>query len=306
MIYVLTGSNWFGLKGRLDGLRAEFVAKNGELAVETIDGEEVEFERIRSAVESLPFLSEQKMVVINRLAKNKPASEKITELIEIFNESTLIVIVEPEIDKRSAYYKTLKKLKGFEPYDELDEQESAKRLVDLASQKGGQLSRAEASFLVDRAGNNQQKLSIELEKLMAYDRRVTRENIKLLVEPTPQSSIFSLLDVAFSGDLKATLRLYDDQRAQGTEPLNIVGMLAWQLHAVALVQAAKDKSSAQIAEQSGVKPFVLQKSQRIADRLDRSKLQKFTDDLLDLDIKFKTTPIDQDSALKNLLATISS
>jgi len=69
MVYILTGTNWFGVKQRLDELRAEFVAKNGELAVENIDGEETDFEPIKSTLESLPFLSSQKMVIITAWLK---------------------------------------------------------------------------------------------------------------------------------------------------------------------------------------------------------------------------------------------
>ncbi|MBW3569221.1 DNA polymerase III subunit delta [Candidatus Parcubacteria bacterium] len=304
MIYVLSGTNWFGIKQRLDGIKSEFVKKYGDLAVESIDGEEVGFEQIEFALDSLPFLSDKKLVIISRLAKNKAASEKIEELVKNLTDSAIAVIVEPEIDKRSVYYKTLKKMPGFEEYGEHDEYESVKWLVDQAEQKGGQLSRTDAAKIIDLAGNNQQKLAGELEKLLAYSPKITDQTIRLLVDPAPQSSIFNLLDAAFAGDLDSTLRLYEDQRAQGAEPLKILGMLTWQLHAVTLVQSAKGKSTEQISEQSGVKPFVLQKSRQISGRLDKARLQKLIDDLLKLDIKFKTTAINQDNALKNLLATL--
>jgi DNA polymerase III subunit delta len=305
MIHILTGTNWFGVKQRLDELRTEFIENNDELGVENIDGEDVTFQQIKSAQESLPFLSTQKMLIITRLAKNKAAIERIEELVYDSSDDVVTIFVEPEIDKRSVYYKTLKKLKGFEEFSEFDEQEAAKWLVRQAEKRDGELSISDANYVVSMAGNNQQKLAGEIDKLLAYSQKITRENIKLLVEPTAQSSVFSLLDAFFRGDLNLALKLYDDQRAQGTEPLNILGMLAWQLHAIALVQAYKGSDINQISQRSGVKPFVLQKSRSVADRIDKERLQKLLDDLLSLDIKFKTTSIDQDNALKNAITNFS-
>src|SRR5690606_21428745 len=115
---------------------------------------------------------------------------------------------------------------------------------------GGSLSVADARYLVSRVGQNQLQLSSELQKLLDYQPAVNRQTIDLLTEPTPQSSIFDLLAAAFDGQAKRVLQLYHEQRQQKVEPLNILALAAWQLHILALIKTAGERSPQQIASQA--------------------------------------------------------
>ena len=64
MIITLTGNNFYSLKKRLDELTVGFVKEHGELALERIDAEDAESRSVLDAVQSLPFLSARKLVVI--------------------------------------------------------------------------------------------------------------------------------------------------------------------------------------------------------------------------------------------------
>ncbi len=60
MLITLTGNNGFLLKAELNRLVKSFLAEHGEMALERIDGEEAEYDRIRESLESLPFLASKK------------------------------------------------------------------------------------------------------------------------------------------------------------------------------------------------------------------------------------------------------
>jgi DNA polymerase III delta subunit len=64
VIVILTGTNNFGLRAELQKLVAMFVAENDDMALERLDGDDASFERIQEALQSLPFLSDKKMVVL--------------------------------------------------------------------------------------------------------------------------------------------------------------------------------------------------------------------------------------------------
>ncbi len=82
--------------------------EHGALAVERLDGEEASYEQIIGAVESLPFLAEKKMVIVQDLSANKQAVEALEQIINLAGDTTDLVVVEPHPDKRAAYYKQLK------------------------------------------------------------------------------------------------------------------------------------------------------------------------------------------------------
>ncbi len=304
MIVTLTGSNSFLLKAELDRLVKAFVDEYTDLGLQRIDGEEAEYDIIREALESLPFLASRKLVVLRAPSAQKEFTEKVEQLLGNLPETTDVIIHEPKLDKRSVYYKFLKKSTDYKEFNELDEYGLAKWLTETSSFQGGSLETNDAKHLVERVGANQQLLSNELAKLIAYSPKITRETIDLLTEPTPQSTIFQLLDAAFAGNKKQVMKLYAEQRASKVEPQQIIAMLAWQLHILAAVKTAGERSDASIASDAKLSPYVVGKSRGITRNLTIQKLKDLVHNLATLDLQLKTTAIDADDGVQAFLLSI--
>lgn len=306
MLTTLTGENSFLLQAACKRLIADFVAEHGDMALERLDGQEAPYDRMREALESLPFLASKKLVVLDSPSANKEFIEKAEGLLSGVPETTDVIIVEPKPDKRTSYFKFLKKSTELKMFDELDEFGLAKWLIDAAKERGGTLGQADAKFLVGRVGANQRLLSNELDKLLNYAPNITHETIELLTNETPQSTIFELLDAALAGNIKKALELYEEQRALRVEPQQIIAMLGWQLHVLAVVKTAGERDAATIAKEAKLNPFVVRKSQGLARRMSLSDIKKLVHDTLELDIRLKSEPIDADDALQHLLMSIKA
>jgi DNA polymerase III delta subunit len=305
MVITLTGINSFLLKAELNRLVGEFVAEHGDFGLERLDWEEAAYDRISESVQSLPFLAGKKLVVLKNGGANKQFAENIEHILESMNETTDLILVEPKLDKRLSYYKTLKKKTDFKEFNELDGQGLANWLVRAVREQGGELKPADARYLLERVGANQQLLSNELDKLLNYQAKITRETIDLLTELTPQSTIFELLDAAFTGNTKRALTLYAEQRALKVEPQQIIAMLGWQLHVLAVIKTAGDRNADEIARESKINPYVIRKSQSIARKLTLPELKKLVHDALTLDVRLKSESIDADEALQHYLLTVA-
>lgn len=289
---------------RLHELVDKFVSKYGDLSLQKIDAEEAEIASVNEAIQSLPFLSERKMVVVRNGSANKDFSEQFEQIISSISDSTDLVLYEPHLDKRTVYFKVLKSKTQFEEFNQFDKNSLAKWLVDEAKKQDANLNLSNANFLVERVGENQEMLFNELAKLATYNSDISRVNIELLIEPTPQSKVFDLLDAAFAGRKARALELYADQRAQKVEPQAILAMIAWQLQILSLVKFAKNKSADQIAKDTGMKPYPINKASGLASHVSDDKLRQMVDEALEIDIKSKTTPLDLDEALKTYITTL--
>lgn len=305
MIVTLTGVNDFLRKAELDKLVAAFIAEHTDMAIERFDGEEADAARMQEAASSLPFLTTRKLVILYEPGKQKTFAEKITEVLDQVAETTDLIIIEPKLDKRLTYYKTLKKQTDFRDFGELDAGGLASWASAYVKEQGGSLSPTDARFLIDRVGPNQQLLKQELDKLLNYDPQVSEINIEALTEPTPQSTVFELLDAAFSGNVQRTQQLYHEQRALKVEPQAIIAMLAWQLHVLALIKTAGQRSVDEIAREAKLNPFVVRKSQGLARSLDQSRLKEMIQNLLKLDIDLKTRSLDADEATQLYLIKLA-
>lgn len=304
MITTLTGNNGFLLKKRLDELVSEFIKKYGDLSVERIDATETEAKLILDTVQSLPFLTPRKIVVITNASNNQDFSDNLEQIISSIGESIDLIFYEPQIDRRKVVFKLLKSKTELENFSELDGFALSKWLVDEAKKHGGNISQADANYLVSRVGNNQSTLFNELEKLVLYDKSITRETINLLTEATPQTKVFDLLDAAFGGHKSQAMNIYDDQRAQKVEPQAILAIIAWQLQQIALAKYAKGKTASEIAADSGLKEYPISKAMSLAAKLDEQQLEDLISGALEIDVLSKSTPLDLDEALKTYIISI--
>ncbi len=304
MTVTLTGPNSLLLLKRLNRLMSDFVVENGDLAVERIDASDVEAQVIIDAVSSLPFLSSKKMVVLRELGSNKIAAEQIEQIISSTESSTELIIYEPFPDKRTSYYKTLSSKTQLEEFKELDGRQLANWLVEEAHKIGSKLNTSDANYLVERVGLNQAILYNELEKLALYNHQITRQTIDLLTEKTPQSKIFDLLDAAFAGNKARALELYEDQRAQKVEPQNILALIIWQLHLLALAQYGAGKNPTQIAKEAKLNPYPLTKAQGLANKITTKRLGEMVNEVATIDYESKISAVDIDEALKNFVISL--
>ncbi|MCA9331351.1 DNA polymerase III subunit delta [Candidatus Saccharibacteria bacterium] len=304
MITVLTGENAYLLQAELRQRIADFVVEYTDMGLEQLDGEEVSYDRMREALESLPFLASKKLVLLRSPSANKQFIEKAADLLANVAETTDVIIVEPKPDKRTSYYKFLKKSADVKDFPQMDESSLSRWLTEQAKGQGGSVSLADARYLVDRVGANQQLLYNEITKLLNYNPKVTRQTIELLTDHTPQSTIFELLEAALGGNEKKALSLYTDQRAMKVEPQYILAMLAWQLHIMAVVSAADGRDATEIAKVAKINPFVVRKTQNLVQQMSMVQIKQLVRRALELDIALKSQPIDADEALRDFIMNI--
>lgn len=305
MIITLTGSNDFMLGEALRQLRQDFVNECTDMGLETYDGQDVDPKQLPSILQALPFLVAKRMIIFRQPSAQKAVQDAVEQLLDSVTDTTDLVIVEPKLDKRTSYYKALKKQTDFKEFTPLDEPKLAQWLVAQAKEQEGSLSSSDATYLVRRVGANQLLLANEVQKLLSYQPQISRQTIDELTEPTPQSSVFDLLDAALSGNKQKTVALYHEQRQQKVEPLAIMGMLAWQLHILALVKTAEARSPSAIASEGKINPYVVSKTQNVARNCTLTDVKTWVHEAAKLDIRLKRQPIDADEAMINYLLSLS-
>ncbi|MEI7682880.1 MAG: DNA polymerase III subunit delta [Candidatus Saccharibacteria bacterium] len=306
MIITLTGANDYALGQALKKLRQDFIKDYTDLGLEQYDGQEVDLKQIRSILQALPFLVDRRFIIFRQPSAQKAVQDELEQLLDEVSDATDLVIVEPKLDKRTSYYKALKKQTDFREFIPLDERGLTQWLAAEAEAGEGTLSLADALYLVHRVGSNQLLLSNEVQKLLNYKLAINRATIDEMTEPNPQSSVFDLLDAALSGQKQKTVTLYHEQRQQKVEPLAIMAMLAWQLHILALVKTAGDKNPAVIASQAKVNPYVVSKTQNVARNCTLAEVKIWVHNAAELDRRLKSQPIDSDEAMISYLLSLST
>ncbi len=100
------------------------------------------------------------------------------------------------------------------------------------------------------------------------------------------------------------MELYQQQRALKVEPQQIIAMLAWQMHVLAVIKTAGTRSVEDISREARLNPFVVRKSQAIARKLTLQELKDLIERSLELDVRLKSESISPDDALQQFLLSL--
>jgi DNA polymerase-3 subunit delta len=301
MIVAFIGDNSFAREKAAREFMDGFIGAHGTHAVDRFIATDIEPDTLSGAVTTMPFLSQRRLIVARDISANKIIAERFEDILQQTADTSDLVIIESHIDGRSKYLQILRKMTDCREFAQLDSGELAQWVVAHVKELGGLMQQRDAQYLVERVGNNQQLVSQEIDKLLLYSNTITKDTIDKLTEYTPQSSIFAMLEAAFGGQIKSALSLYEEQRAQGMEPQAILGMIAWQLHILALVKTGQDKNPAELASAAKLNPFVVRKSMAITRRLSFAELASLLELATKTDYKLKTSKMNADAAVCALL-----
>ena len=289
MITVLTGNNAHALRKKLGAIKSEFKELHGAHAVEVYNGEQLEPTNLDSIFAGVSLFATNRLVIIEDISQNRAVAELIAERLSLVPDTIHLVLVERALDKRTIFYKALKKEADFQEFAELDEQAATAWISEQIKKEGGEISSAAMRLLVRYAGTDQSRLAGELAKLLAYDQTVTEATIEELVEKNPEETIFQLLDFALAGRTDQALKVLEGLEIAHEDPFQAANMLIWQAHILAIVTSADNYSDNEIAKGIKVNPFVVKKTRGLARRLSSKQLNKIIDTTAEFDVKLKTT-----------------
>lgn len=297
MIYLITGTNEYRAQQEVNAL-----AKRGGLAPEKIDVDSLDANGLSDIVRGASLFSEKRLVVLRQLSERKDLWDKLGEWASELNADTTLVLLELKPDKRTKTYKTLAKTATVivaEPLTERQKPAAEKWLQDLAQKQGVELMPAQVAHMVScalivREGPRQAEVDqLQLAhavKALANLKTVTDEAIAAVLPPAREFSVFDLLELAVRGDTAAVQRALNELRA-AEDPYKMMALIWSQWSSLAAARLAGDLSSAQLASDLAIHPFVAKKLQILARQLKIAEIRDLTRLAAELDYQSKVSAV---------------
>jgi DNA polymerase-3 subunit delta len=132
---------------------------------------------------------------------------------------------------------------------------------------------------------------------------IRAEEVRALTATVRELRAFDLTDALLRRDRVGALALLHELLAQGSAPLQIVGMVAYQTRTLMQVKALAERGlrPSQIAQTAGVAPFIAEKSLGLARRFSMTQLEAGHRALLEVDIALKRSRMTPEMALDLLV-----
>jgi len=276
-IYLLCGEEDYLRKQYRDKLR-DALSDGDSMNCHYFEGKDVNVGEVIDLAETLPFFADRRVIVIENSGFIKKGGEQLADYLTDMPESSYIILVETEVDKRSRLYKTVKDKGYIAEFTVQDEATLYRWIAGLLAKDKKKISNAHIRYFLEKTGTDMSNIKSELEKLVCYalDREViTAEDIDAVCTRKISNQIFDMVDAVAGRNQKKALDLYYDLLSLKEPPMRILFLLARQFNLLMQVKAGKKRgeSNQRIAEQTGLRPFLVDKYAAAAARLENKKLR---------------------------------
>lgn len=262
MILFFYGPNHFEMRQELLRMEEGYIRKTGsDFGIERVDGSKVPPRDLGGLLQAAPFLATSRLVVVDGLGAQKPDGSALEKVLEGIPDTTVAIFIDREVDKRTAYFKTMSAKARTVEFAQTTGPKLLGWVEKEVARLGGSIGRRETAKLIERAGEDQWRLSGEISKLVSYAPQITSEAIDELVAPELSVTIFDLVDAMVAGKTPEALRRYRELLSLRTNELYILTMVQWQLRNLLLAKAGGQMGQADLAKAAGMSPFVAGKSQ---------------------------------------------
>lgn len=250
----------------------------------------------------LPFMASHRLIVIQDSSLLKSASD-MTDFLEGFPDTTYVVFVEREVDKRNKLYKWLNKNGCVTECLPQKEGMLRKWIAGYAGKEGKTISGAAVECLIERVGTDMEMLNNELDKLIGYvGKRVNieAEDVDIICSGLTVSRIFDMIDAVALKEKDRALRLYSDLLANKESPMSILYLFTRHLNILLQVKECRGVglSGNELAKKIGIPSFTVSKYGKQAELFSRKKLLHMLEIRLELEESFKTGKISDQLAVE--------
>lgn len=324
MFYVLHGNDVFTRTEELDRLRGRMDdAGMAELNTTLLDGRTVTWDELRQHCDSLPFLSDRRLIIVSglltRLAQpslgtpDQQLLERLLEHLPHLPPTTRLIFVEDRTlpDGHPVLALARSQEEGYErAFTQPSGHALTRWVYQRVSQEGGRIESQAAQALCTFVGDDLYQIHHEVQKLLAYtggERAITEDDVHLLTPQARQGNIFDLVDALGRRDGRQAARTYHDLLAMGEHPLGIFGMITRQFRLMIQVKELSPQfpTVSALAHALHQSPYPVRKILAQSHNYSMEQLHTVYHKLLDVDVAIKTGQTEATLALDTLIAGLS-
>lgn len=313
-LFLFTGQETFLIHEQINTWKKAFEEKHGgDINLNTIDGRKAEIGEVIAQIETSPFLSEKRLIFIeglpeapkarnaNKITKKDEKREeqfkKLVEYLEKIPESSVVVFVQFNPDKRKSLYKKIVQLANIKTFESLSGAVLNKWIQNRIKNYNASIDISSAEYLTSLTGQDLWRIDQELKKLASYTdgRSITKQDIDHLVVPTIEANVFHLTDALGSKNPRQAIKNLHRSMSAGENLRQVFYMIVRQFRLFLQVGGYlgnyPNTSPNNIATSLKLHPFVARNTMNQLKHFNVSELKKAYERLLEIDVGLKTSKI---------------
>ncbi len=292
-VYLLYGEEAYLKKQYKEKLRNAMLSPDDTMNYAYYEGKGINVNEVIDLAETLPFFAERRLIIMEETGLFKSASSELADYLKEMPETTSMIFIETEVDKRNKLYKAVQS-KG--RVVELGRQDEATLIRWVASgikREGKNVSESTVRHLLAKVGTDMENIQKELEKLFCYTMdkdSITTEDVEAICTTQITNQIFDMVNAVADKHQKKALQYYYDLLALKEPPMRILFLLARQFKQLLEVKDMEQKGYGrkEIAEKLSINPFAVGKYQVQAKAFQAKELRSIIEDAVETEECVKT------------------
>ncbi|MBQ8559899.1 MAG: DNA polymerase III subunit delta [Tyzzerella sp.] len=292
-VYLLYGEEAYLKKQYKDKLRNAMVAPDDTMNYAYYEGKGVNVKEIIDLAETLPFFAERRLIIMENTGFFKNATPELADYIKELPESTSMIFIESEVDKRGKLYKAVQNKGRVVELGRQDEATLLRWIAGSVKREGKQISESTVRHFLTKVGTDMENIQKELEKLFCYTMEkdmITVEDVETICTTQITNQIFDMVNAVADKQQRKALDYYYDLLALKEPPMRILFLLARQFKLLLEVKTLDKQGYArkEIASKTGLHPFVVGKYQEQAKVFSRKELRAIMEESAEIEESVKT------------------
>ena len=273
---------------------------------------------IIEACETLPFLSEKRIVLVRECpfclpgARKEEGADELSEYVKAMPEHALLIFyLRYKADARKKLPAALIKMGARVSFARLSPADRQAFLTRMAREGGKAFASGALNHLMLSGPEDLGQMVLEMEKLLAYAGEgdaITRDMVDACVTPSVEYGMFSVIDAVMARDAAQTMQRLTSLIARGESRIALLIVLSRSLRRMLHLKLlqAQNAPSATALSTLGVSPQALSVISRQAARFSIEGLKQLLELSSGMDYKIKSGQIREEAALDLVVMTMLS
>lgn len=309
-VYLIYGDETY-LKKQYKNKLKTAITDDDTMNYSYFEGDKISVRAVIEIGNTLPFFAEKRLIIIEESGFFKSSNEELAAFVKSIPEYLIMIFVESEVDKRNKLYKAVKE-KGY--ISEMKPQTTAvleKWIAGLFREQGKAADKEAITLLLEKTGGNMEIIKAETDKLLSYcmnEPQITKKAVEQICTTQTVSRIFDMIAAIAVKRQQQALALYYDLLTLKEPPMKILYLLVKQFNGILQVseQLSKGETSADIARQMGVAPFIVSKYVSQTKYFSREQLEQALLDCADIEESVKLGKINDKMGVELIIVKYSS
>ncbi len=328
-MYILSGQDDYSLGESLEEIKRG-IGDQSLLAANTttLDGQQMTLDQLRTVCETLPFLTERRLVIVKGLLERfeprgrSSRRKKITPVTNHQNEhkslvtyinklpdSTILVLVGGRITSKNPLFSELSTKAVVKSFPLLRGTRLRQWIQRHVMEESGTISPQAIDLLAKMVGGNLWIMANEINKLTLFTsgRRIEEGDVKMVVSYAQQASVFAMVDAILEFKAGLAEQSLHQLLQRGANSAYLLVMLSRQIRMIVRVKELRNQRKPQIEIRNKLgltSEFAWHKTIEQAERYPLGRIKEVYHKLLEADLAIKTGKYEGELALNILIAEL--